>query len=149
MQKEFELIHDLLMKVINKFNEKEKIPFELPDGTLVYKAEMHTIVAIGNEPGINVTELAAKLSITKGAISQMTKKLLKKKFVYKLKDKNNDKEINLYLTESGKILFAVHNDLMAKFSVEIESKLGGIDKDNINFLINFFNVIHNHLLEHI
>ncbi len=147
MKNEFEIVHDLFLKVINSFNEREKIPIELSDGTLVYKAEMHTVVAIGNHPGINVTDLALLLSITKGAISQMTKKLYKKQFILKKKDIKNDKEINLYLSPKGITLYDSHSTAMGDLISELESKLGSIEKDKIAFLIKFLSSVHNHIIE--
>jgi DNA-binding MarR family transcriptional regulator len=145
MISEFEQIHDLILKVITSYNEKEKAPIELPNGSFVYKAEMHTVVAIGNLPGINVTDLAAKLSITKGAISQMAKKLLKKQFILKQKDSDNDKEIKLYLSEKGKMLCKGHNDAMNDLVAEMESRLGNIEKDKIEFLIKFLHAVYTHI----
>ncbi len=139
------IIHDIFIKVINAYIESEKVPIELPDGSLVYKSELHTVVEIGKSPGINVTELADRLSVTKGAISQVSRKLEKKALITRNKDFNNDKEIRLYLTTKGTILFEAHNDMIKQMSAEMESKLGNISHENYKFLQAFLNGILDHL----
>lgn len=121
------------------------MPIELPDGSLVFKSELHTLVEIGKLPGINVTELADKLSVTKGAISQVTKKLEKKLLISRDKDYNNDKELKLSLTEQGQKLFDGHHDMIIKMSNEMQTKLGDISEDNYAFLQLFLKEILNHL----
>lgn len=144
-----EIIHDLFLKVVNRFNQMEKIPHELPDGTVVYKAEIHTIVAIGNNLGVNVTELANVLSVTKGAISQITQKLLKKQFIVKKKDLHNDKEINLYLTEKGKQIYDKHHEMMGELNKEVLANFGIVKKEEADFLERFLIALHSHLSEHL
>ena len=45
-------------------------------GVLMYRREIHTIQSIGKNPGINVTNLAEQMGFTKGAVSQIIKKLI-------------------------------------------------------------------------
>ena len=128
--------------MVNIFNESAKIPTELPDGTLVYRSEIHALVEIGKFPGLNVTELAEKLMITKGAITQVTKKLEKKSLITRTKDFNNDKEIGHYLTEKGKQLHKQHDEHIEQ--IVKESKLNNISDDNFSFLQSFLTEILQH-----
>lgn len=140
-------IHNLFNLAVKKFNEKEKVPFQLPDGTLIYHSEIHTLVDIGSHMGINITELAILQSVTKGAVSQMANKLIKKELITKKKDLNNDKEINLYLTEKGRDVYEQYWVHMKNMKEEFSTKLGNISEQEIIFLENFFNVLISHIEE--
>ena len=63
---------------------------------------------IGRNNKINVTELAEYLGITKGAVSQMVDKLIKKGMVNKEMVSDTENEVALELTEKGKIVCKGH-----------------------------------------
>lgn len=77
-------------------------------GVSMYRREIHTIQAIGRNPGINVTTLAEYMGVTKGAVSQVIKRLSKKGLVRKTHTSDNAKEVVLGLTELGWIGFHNH-----------------------------------------
>ena len=66
-------IHDLLMVMNNKLRNMEKMPMVIPDGIKLFMSEIHTLVVIYNCPGINVTDLALKLSVTRGQLLRSLK----------------------------------------------------------------------------
>lgn len=45
-------------KLINKVVDKEMVPRVLDSGELLYRIEIHVIVAIAENPGINLTGLS-------------------------------------------------------------------------------------------
>ncbi len=75
-----------------------------------HRLDIHLIHTIGNNPGINVTELAKKHSITKSAVSQAVKKLEKRNLIERYQSPENRKEILFKLTDDGKIGFEAHRD---------------------------------------
>lgn len=83
-------------------------------GVSMYRREIHTIQAIGKNPGINITILAEYMGVTKGAVSQTIKKLSKKGLVRKTYARGNAKEVVLELTDLGLIGFRNHE----KFHME-------------------------------
>lgn len=97
-------------RVIHKYNQWENKKRTYGTNTLLSKAEIHTIVAVGNNPGINVTMLADILGITKGAASQMIYKLVDKGAVEKRVSPDSDTEVVLTLTEDGLKNYAAHRD---------------------------------------
>jgi DNA-binding MarR family transcriptional regulator len=106
-----EIINDVIeqvMRLINKYNSLEKELYNFGIDELLTPTEIHTIDCIGKNSGINVTNLADKLGITKGAVSQMITKLKRRDLVTKLKDSENDKEVILLLSKKGKIAFDGH-----------------------------------------
>lgn len=98
----------LMERMIHKYNQWESIKRNYGTDDLLSRAEIHTIVAIGNNPGINVTKLAEILGITKGAASQMIYKLRDKKTVEKKISPASDTEVILTLTEKGMINYSTH-----------------------------------------
>jgi DNA-binding MarR family transcriptional regulator len=93
---------DLFYRVLSKYITSERIPKDFGIGQKLHPSEIHTIHAIGKNPGINVTELAKFLGITKGAVPKMIKKLRSKGLVEPFETINNRKEVHLRLTAEGK-----------------------------------------------
>lgn len=69
---------------------------------------IHCIEAIEDIDNPNVTKLADKLKMTRGAISKITKKLLANDLIEIYQNDNNKKEIYFKLTDSGKQLYLDH-----------------------------------------
>ena len=67
---------DLFYQVLSKFIASEGVPKYFGINQKLYPSEIHMIYAIGKHPGINVTDLAKFLGITKGAVPKMIKKLI-------------------------------------------------------------------------
>jgi len=62
-------------RIQNKIAAIEKSPRDFGSGDLLYRSEIHTLMAIGENPGANVTDLASHSGISKSAVSQMVNKL--------------------------------------------------------------------------
>jgi DNA-binding MarR family transcriptional regulator len=104
-------IHELkeaFLRIINKFNELEKIPIDHGTGDLLYASEINTLEIIGKSPGINFTQIARKRGVTKGAVSQIVAKLVRKGLVVKKQALDNGKTVLLELSDMGAIAFENH-----------------------------------------
>lgn len=97
-------------RVIHKYNQWENKKRTYGTDILLSKSEIHTIAAVGDNPGINVTALADVLGITKGAASQMIYKLVDKGTVEKRVSPDSDTEVSLNLTENGQKNYAAHKE---------------------------------------
>lgn len=75
---------------------------------ILYQSEAHIIDLIGEHPEITVTELAAILKKTPSACSQIVRKLRAKGWVEQVRNAENNRIYNLYLTESGKQVYQAH-----------------------------------------
>lgn len=71
-------------------------------------AEAHCIDKIGSMDYSNVTKVAAEMSMTRGAISKITKKLLSKNLIDSYQKPENNKEIYFCLTEQGEKVYTEH-----------------------------------------
>ena len=137
MNEKIEVAKDLVerfYRLMNKLNELEKSAYDFGVDEKMYPAEIHTIEAIGKNSGLNVTELAKKLCITKGAVSQMIGKLKKRDFINKVRSMDNDKEVLLILTDKGKKAFEGHEQFHNTMYVDFAGLLKDIHKEKIDFL---------------
>ena len=104
----FEKLMDLIHQVVSKMESIHAPTYDFGTGVPLYRSEIHTIQAIGHNKGINITELAEHLEITKGAVSQMINKLVRKGLVVKTRIGADARETVLGLTDLGLIGFRAH-----------------------------------------
>jgi DNA-binding MarR family transcriptional regulator len=124
-------------RVIGKFKIAGRVPKDHGTGELLYNSEIHTIVAISENQGINISELAKKLGVTKGTISQLVTKLEGRGYLRKVKGAYNQKEVLLEVTKKGLKAKVGHD----RFHDELNrSFLKGITKEQF---ISFNEVLKN------
>ncbi len=88
------------MASLNNLKIKDRIK-----GYQSYKSsEIHCIEYIGSNVDSNVTKLAESYYMTLGAISKLTKKLIKKGLIESYQKPDNKKEIYFRLTSQGKVI---------------------------------------------
>ena len=104
MNNELQTLIDLFLKILHLYSVIGRKPKDYGTGDLLYFTEIHTITMVGKNREINMTRLADMMGVTKGAISQTIRKLVSKNFIVK-SNTNNRKEINLRLSEKGKIVY--------------------------------------------
>lgn len=121
-------ILDALVQVVHKASYVESRPVDLGHGELLSAAEIHLIDMAGRFPSDNISELATRLGVTKGAVSQMVQKLEVRGFLVRKKDADNRKNISLHLTPSGRKAFAWHMALHRELDQQILSFLTGLEE---------------------
>lgn len=100
-QKKFHSMNDILVSISKIYMQWHDEEQDFGIGETLCRAEIHTVQAIGNNEGINVTQLANMLEVTKPTISEKIKKLSGLGLISKQKNANNNKEIQLFLTSKG------------------------------------------------
>lgn len=120
-------IKDLLIKYKHK---------KLYDMGLMF-SEIHVIDCIGKNQLINATFIAKELNMTKGAISKITNKLLKKELIKGNHLENNKKEIYYTLTAQGKEVFEIHEMLHKAEREKFIKILSKYDKEGLNVINSF------------
>lgn len=131
----FEKLLDILDQVLTKAGSIHSAPIDFGTGVPLYKAEIHTIRAIGENPGSNVTKLAEHMGVTKGALSQIINKLVRKKLVRKTHAHDNAKEILLELTDLGWTGFHDHEQFHMDMFDTVQEYFGDGLKPNLEMLI--------------
>jgi DNA-binding MarR family transcriptional regulator len=131
-------IIDLFIKMVNKYNALEKIPSKHGTRHNLYHSERHMLDMIGDNTGMNVTEFAAAVEVTKGAISQLVTKLEKKGVVRRYKKSTNDKEVFLELTKSGQEVYQQHKEINKQTIKPLFEELSKHSDEKVEFLLYMF-----------
>lgn len=118
-------------------------------GAILYASEIHTIKAIKEYENVNITCLASKMEVTKGAISKIVNKLVTKGFVTKFKEKENRKEVHLQLTESGELVYEDYRDFKKKLDEKFLNYFGKMEEEQKRNLIDMMDRIELIIKEHI
>lgn len=88
-------------RVIDKALILSRSPGDYGTGEPLNLAEIRIIYTVGNNPGINITELSSELGVSKSTVSPLVNRLHRKQYIRKLKEVSNQKNILLELTEKG------------------------------------------------
>ncbi|WP_155891160.1 MarR family winged helix-turn-helix transcriptional regulator [Ectobacillus panaciterrae] len=101
----------------------ERHPRTFGDAGPLTPSEIHTIDAIGYEGSILMSELAARLSITKGAVTQIFSRLETKELVKRSPHPDDSRAVMVSLTEKGKSAYRAHEELHLSFYAELNAQL--------------------------
>ncbi|MBI9089340.1 MAG: MarR family transcriptional regulator [Desulfobacterium sp.] len=135
------LFDDMFHRVMNKMKQIEQKPRRFGTEFLLYPSEIHTIEAIGRNAGINVTTLAALQGVTKGAVSQILRKLVEKGMVVRMKDEMSDREVLLKLSNTGTVAYQAHQEFHSRIYPDLVEIIEQADDGNIEFMETLFKAI--------
>lgn len=107
--------------------------------------EIHCIEAIENSAQPNVSQIAQTLFMTRGAISKLTKKLIKKDAISSYKNPDNKKEIYFKLTDKGREAFNTHEQLHKEFKQRDAQVFNAITDNQYEAMMTFLNHYNTHL----
>ena len=111
-----------------------------------YKAsEVHCIEYIGKNIDTNVTKLTESFYMTKGAMSKVTKKLIKKGYIESYQKPENKKEIYFKLTEEGKEIYKIHEKLHKEFLERDKVVFEKVTEKQFEDMIKFVERYNEHL----
>lgn len=126
-------------------NTYESIPRKYGTEDELYMVEAHTINLIGEKNKVSPSELVKLTNKTKGAISQMVDKLLKKGLVIKYKNPTNSREVIIELSDKGKQAYEYHKELDQIEYGKILNRLNQFStEDFINFM-KIASVVNDHM----
>lgn len=132
------------MNLINKMISLDK--FSMKESLRGYKpSEVHCIEYIGRNADSNVTKLAEYFYMTRGAISKLTKKLIKKGVIEFYQKPDNKKEIYFRLTGQGKEVYKIHEELHKKFKARDKAVFEQIPGEHFDIMLNFAQMYNSHL----
>jgi DNA-binding MarR family transcriptional regulator len=120
--------------------------FKMEDSLKGYKSsEVHCIEYIGRNVDSNVTELAESFYMTRGAISKITKKLIKKGIIESYQKPDNKKEIYFRLTSQGKAINKVHEELHKEFQERDKAVFEQVTEEQFDIMLSFVEKYCRHL----
>lgn len=104
-----------LGRLIMQLRKLESSPRTFGKAGALTPSEIHTIDAIGDSDGLLMRELADRLGVTKGAVTQIVDRLEGKDLVRRSPHPNVPKGILLKLTELGLSAYLAHKELHIAF----------------------------------
>ncbi|PWW33567.1 MULTISPECIES: MarR family transcriptional regulator [Paenibacillus] len=108
-------------------------------------SEVHCIEYIEKNADSNVTKLAESFYMTRGAISKLTKKLIEKGLIESYQKSDNKKEIYFRLTEQGKVIYQIHEDLHNEFHERDKAVFEQVTDDQFDSMLKFVDKYNRHL----
>ena len=135
----------LFIQAAHRYHALEKMPMRSGTSHDLYHSERHMLDRIGEHPNINLTEFARAAGITKGAVSQVVKKLESKGLVRRYKSGNNDKEVFLVPTKAGRDVCLRHSKKNEETIGPLLQELSKYPDDKIEFLITMLGWISDYL----
>ncbi|TFJ72408.1 MarR family winged helix-turn-helix transcriptional regulator [Carnobacterium maltaromaticum] len=108
-------------------------------------SEVHCIEYIEKNKDSNVTKLADSFYMTRGAISKLTKKLIKKELIESYQKSDNKKEIYFRLTEKGRAVYDIHEKLHNEFSERDKVVFEQVTEEQFNSMLHFVELYSHHL----
>ena len=126
-----------ILRISNKliFLEKKSI---IKHGDLkLYPSEIHLIDVIAKGQDINASKMAARLGVTKGAVSQTLARLDKKGILRKSKDPQNKNELTVHFTPLGKKVLEEQKKLRAAFYEEYSKYFSNIPEEEEAIILGF------------
>ena len=94
----FNQLLDSLNESFSLMEEYDAVPHDY-GAAVLYQAESQIIHLVGHQPGITASELATILRKTPSACSQLIRKLRKKDWLFQMRNRKNNREYQLYLTD--------------------------------------------------
>jgi DNA-binding MarR family transcriptional regulator len=111
-----------------------------------YKSsEVHCIEYIEKNADSNVTQLAESFYMTRGAISKLTQKLINKGLIESYQKSDNKKEIYFKLTEQGKVVYQIHEELHQEFQERDKAVFEQVTAEQFDSMLKFINTYSKHL----
>ena len=135
-------------KYIELMNKTEKIK-RVYDGIELFPSEIHTLVFIKDNIEYNMTDIAKRLGITKGAIFKIINKLEKKELLIRIKKEGNNKNTYFKLTSKGLKAYKAHEDFHANFFDSPSSELLEFANENEEVLLKGLKLSKEYLENHL
>ncbi|WP_079910931.1 MarR family winged helix-turn-helix transcriptional regulator [Paenibacillus sp. 32352] len=119
---------------------------KMEDSLKGYKpSEVHCIEYIGKNADSNVTKLAEAFYMTRGAISKLTKKLINKGLIESYQKPDNKKEIYFRITEQGKVIYKIHEELHKEFQERDHAVFEQVTEEQFDSMLSFLETYSRHL----
>ena len=107
----------------------------------LYMREVHFVVAVGPEGSPTMSEMAARLNVTQGAVTQMVTRLEKKGYVVRTKALFDKRQTMVTLTDRGRGLCADHLDFDKSEHLLASEILGEFPDEDLEKFIRFLRLV--------
>ena len=127
----------LVRRVVNKlvFIEKKSV-FRFGEVKL-FPSEIHLMQLINQEKGLNATEMAGRLGVSKGAVSQTLSRLVQKGVIQKKQDSPYKNELTVAFTPMGREAIGLFEERQAENRRPYAAYLAGLSADEKKVIEEF------------
>lgn len=121
MEKQYDAqkISRCLLDTVEQFNKYDRRSRTFGTDHELFIAEIHLIDFIGSNESYCISDIAKSIRVTKGAVSQMVKKLEEKGYLMKAADSGNKARVIVRLTQKGQKAFEEHR----RYHKELDGKV--------------------------
>jgi DNA-binding MarR family transcriptional regulator len=142
MNKELALaITEKINKAVTILNNEKKIARDYGTGFPLNHAEVHLLDTIKTHPSENTSALAVRNGITKGAIAQITKKLLEKDMIRAFQTPENRKEVYFELTALGKKAVSGHDRHHKRLNAGLSKYFDTLSDEDMQTISAFLDIL--------
>ena len=139
LQDTFNRVQDKLLAIVDLINTGHKGGVDYGTGDLLTPVEAHTIQAVGDNQGLNLTTLAENMKVTKATMSERVKKLSRQGLLRKSKALDNRKEILITLSDKGRLVHKGHEETHRKMFKFFSSHYGDQTAEQLELFNRAFN----------
>ena len=111
------------------------------NGDELYSSEIDMLVFLSLHSDITMTEIAESMGVTRGAVSQVIKKLVDKGLVIKTTDPQFRSRCILTLTDSGKDILRIQRDIQIDIDKRFIRLFEGMSEKDCRFVMSFMNKV--------
>ena len=128
-------------RVSNLWQQLDSKPRKFGTENDLSGSEIHLIEVVGQSEGLSVTDLAKRLGITKGAVSQTLKRLEAKELIVKEVDPANTSRITVSLSTKGKVAYYSHLQWHEAMDGGFRDYFVNLPEDKIRFMDEFLSIL--------
>lgn len=110
-------------KLILQLQRLERNPRIFGDAGTLTPSEIHTVDAIGLAGAVRMGQLAERLGITKGAVTQLIDRLEGKELVLRTSHPVDSRAVLISLTKKGELAFQAHESMHQQFFQKLSKEL--------------------------
>lgn len=131
------IIHGKFQSIMELSRRLDQSPKRFGTDELLTHSEIHLIEIIGDLGDQCVTDIAKRLGITKGAVSQNLKKLEKKGYSYKKQDPENLSRAIVQLTAKGLTAYWAHKHWHQTMDGGFSEYISGLEGRELEIIVEF------------
>lgn len=140
---------DLLLEEFERLYQLQEMIADISNKDLygdLGTTETHCINYIGENKEANGVELSTGLALTRSAISKITKRLIKKGYIFSFKKEDNLKEVFYSLTPNGEDIFSKHIEAHKNWIIRDKIFLETIKKSEKEIVLNVLKNFNKYIL---
>ncbi len=130
-----------LLEIRKRFYEKNELLFSLQTEKYfkgLKSNEIHCIYFIEAIEKPNITNIAREMDITTSGMTKITTRLIKKGYLEKYKLEDNNQKVYFSLTEKGKEIYYIHEEIHEKEFMRNYKFLNTFSKEELEIVLSFY-----------